>query len=151
MSSGVSGRSKICPGCKISKPFEEYHRNSSRRDGRCFHCKDCHLIRSRAYSKAKDRNANRARMLKVNYGITEEEYLHMFVRQGGVCACCGGEETKFSNRAGAIMNLSVDHCHKTGRVRALLCNECNTALGMLHEDPERVECLMKYVLNIKEG
>lgn len=99
----------------------------------------------------RDRNLNRVRMLKANYGITEDDYLHMFVRQGGVCAICGREETHFSRRGNKVMHLSVDHCHKTGKVRALLCNNCNTALGATGEDPERIEALLKYVRNFNEG
>jgi hypothetical protein len=73
------------------------------------------------------------------YGITLEQYKEMDRRQGG-CAVCG--------RSGHTKHpLHVDHCHTTGRIRALLCAPCNTALGMLGEDPERIQALADYILN----
>lgn len=60
--------------------------------------------------------------LKVAYGVTVVEYNRMFDAQEGLCACCNDPEyTK---------QLAVDHCHVTGRVRALLCHQCNNNLGI---------------------
>ena len=71
----------------------------------------------------------RARMLslKRNYSISIEEYNELFTKQGGVCAICGRESKK---------SLGVDHEHKTGKVRGLLCSNCNTAIGQLNDDPK---------------
>lgn len=65
----------------------------------------------------------RAYSLKRNYGIDEAEYQRMFDAQGGRCGICGGDKS-FGNG-----KLHVDHCHRTGRVRKLLCVKCNMALG----------------------
>ena len=43
-----------------------------------------------------------------------------------------------------VKNLQIDHCHETGKVRALLCKECNNALGLLHDDVERIRLLLSY-------
>lgn len=57
------------------------------------------------------------------YGLTQESYDHLHIRQGGVCAICQQETT-----------LVIDHDHSTGKVRGLLCNSCNLALGLLKEN-----------------
>jgi hypothetical protein len=68
----------------------------------------------------------------------------MFLTQGGVCAACGQPETTIDPRTKQVKNLQVDHCHETGKVRALLCKECNNALGLLHDDPDRIHLLLQY-------
>jgi hypothetical protein len=59
--------------------------------------------------------------LKAKFGITLEAYTQMLVAQGGVCAICGKEPGK--------RRLDVDHDHETGKIRGLLCNQCNQMLG----------------------
>lgn len=61
--------------------------------------------------------------------MTEAEWDAIYERQGGVCAICEKPETVI--RKGKLLPLSVDHDHATGRVRGLLCNRCNTAIGKL--------------------
>jgi hypothetical protein len=64
-------------------------------------------------------------------------------KQGGTCAVCKVEETiQIFN---ATISLSVDHNHLTGKVRGLLCRNCNLALGLLNEDPETIQALAKYI------
>lgn len=65
--------------------------------------------------------------LKKLYGISIEDYNQMFVNQNGVCAIC--ERQQVTGKS-----LSVDHDHNTGKVRGLLCNKCNTSLGMLDDN-----------------
>lgn len=61
------------------------------------------------------------------YGLTEDQLSEMFESQGGVCAICG-------KACDVLASLYVDHCHETGDVRGLLCQRCNTALGLLRDD-----------------
>jgi hypothetical protein len=77
------------------------------------------------------------------YGIAIEEYETMLVEQDGKCAICKHPETAIMN--GKPMSLAVDHCHTTDAVRGLLCTNCNRALGLLQEDPERAEGLLNYI------
>lgn len=79
--------------------------------------------------KYRDKNvdAERARHLMREYGITLEEYNSIEIQQGGVCDICKQPETQ--ERNGIKYRLAVDHCHKTGKVRGLLCFKCNSALG----------------------
>jgi hypothetical protein len=69
-------------------------------------------------------------------GITVEQYHEMAASQNGVCAICKG--------AGSKKRLSIDHCHKSGKVRALLCDNCNTSLGLLKEDVKRILAVAEY-------
>ncbi len=82
--------------------------------------------------------------LKRAYGITLEDYNLMLEKQNGKCAICKNEVTnKFSK--GKIHNLSVDHCHKTGKVRGLLCRKCNQGLGSFAENILSLENAIKYL------
>lgn len=71
--------------------------------------------------------------LATKYGLTEEDYNDMLISQGGVCAFCG-EPPKGGDGRDRI--LHVDHDHKTGKVRWLLCRGCNHLLGNAKESPE---------------
>lgn len=83
----------------------------------------------------------RGSKLHKKYKINSWNYAGMFQRQGGKCAICGG------NNGGK--SLCVDHDHATGKVRGLLCQRCNTALGHIKDNPETAvkmaEYLRKYV------
>lgn len=69
----------------------------------------------------------------------------MYKAQNDVCASCGNPEMGIDHRNGAHLDLAVDHNHATGQVRALLCGPCNMALGLLQDDPERIERLVRYI------
>jgi hypothetical protein len=81
--------------------------------------------------------------LKSNYGISLEEYERMLACQGGRCAICGSTDPC------GKPTFAVDHDHVTGEVRALLCNKCNPAIGMLGDDPERLEAAARYLRAFK--
>lgn len=98
----------------------------------------------RLKAKAKNRNMDRIRNLKV-YGLTIAMYDQMFARQNGLCAICGKPELTRGRS-----NLSVDHNHKTKKVRELLCQKCNHAIGLLGEDKALLQKAIDY-LNKHEG
>lgn len=81
-------------------------------------------------------NEGQEARLKTRFGLSLEDYVEMARLQCGVCAVCGGP--------GHLDHLDVDHDHKTGRVRALLCGNCNRALGMVAEDAARLRALAAY-------
>jgi hypothetical protein len=78
-------------------------------------------------------------MLKGTYGMTLEEYTDLLARQGLGCAICGAPE----NADGR--SLHVDHDHKTGRVRGILCADCNFGLGKFKDDPELLQAAIDYL------
>lgn len=73
------------------------------------------------------------------YGIGLTEYVGMRTNQNNECAACRREWESWENR------FSVDHDHRTGHVRGLLCQPCNLALGHVNDDPERLQALIEYL------
>jgi hypothetical protein len=69
--------------------------------------------------------------LKKSYGITIDEYDDIYDKQNGKCSICGKEEKAVIR--GIPLTLAVDHSHKTGKVRGLLCHKCNRAIGGLQD------------------
>lgn len=90
----------------------------------------------RAGILARQRKYRRTYLLR-RYGITVEEYERILARQGGVCAIC---KKKPKGRY-----LCVDHCHRTGRIRGLLCSRCNTAIGQFEDNPEYTDAATIYL------
>ena len=78
--------------------------------------------------------------LKKHYGITLADYERMFAEQGGVCAICKTFRVSKSHP-----RLGVDHDHKTGRVRGLLCWMCNRGMGLLGDSRERMLSAAEYL------
>ncbi len=73
----------------------------------------------------------------------------MFSRQNGGCAICGQPETV--RRKGNLIRLAVDHDHRTGKIRELVCGKCNKALGFLDEDENRCRSMIAYIRKHKES
>jgi hypothetical protein len=80
---------------------------------------------------------------KAKYGITPEVYDKMLVSQKHLCAICLEHQSKFK------LSFAVDHCHETGKVRALLCTNCNTALGLIKENHQTMQRVISYVMRHK--
>ena len=76
--------------------------------------------------------------LKKKYGITVEDYDLLLKKQNGVCAICSREPGK--------RPLHVDHSHSTGKVRGLLCHQCNWYLGTIDADPAILDKITYYLL-----
>ena len=76
-------------------------------------------------------------------GITKEKYLQMVTEQQGVCKICGGPPTYGRHY------LSVDHSHTSGKIRGLLCQNCNLGLGHFKEDPEIFVKAIDYLIEME--
>ena len=91
----------------------------------------------------------RERRIQQDYGMSLIEYEKLFTEQDGVCAICSEKET--ARQGGKLKELSIDHNHKTGKNRGLLCGRCNAAIGFLKESKELLEkakiYLLKYDIN----
>jgi hypothetical protein len=81
---------------------------------------------------------NREWRLRNDYGLTAEEYDILLESQNGLCKICRGMQADGRR-------LAVDHDHKTGRVRGLLCDWCNRALGLFRDDPQLCEAAKEYL------
>lgn len=79
--------------------------------------------------------------LMKKFGMTKEKYEEILESQGGVCAICGSPDTK------TLMTnyLFVDHCHTTGKVRGLLCNNCNFSIGGFNDDISLLKAAIEYL------
>lgn len=96
----------------------------------------------RARNPEKQRLSKRRARLRKEFGLSLEQFDAMLAAQGGVCAICKQPETR--QRSG-IKTLSIDHCHATGRVRGLLCNRCNRAIGLLQDTAEICDAAAEYL------
>ncbi len=117
---------KLCVRCK-ERPMV-YPKSNNR------WCKVCsEELRRARYDPARMRDKN----LQKNYrGFSSQDYEALFLEQGCACAVCGRQQRR---------HLHVDHDHATGAVRGLLCSDCNTALGHLHDSPEIIRKLLQYI------
>lgn len=95
-----------------------------------------------AYKRsAQSRERSRAWRLSSAFGLTIEDYEAILAHQGGVCAICGRKQADLSTSR----RLHVDHSHKSGLVRGLVCWFCNTAIGKFRDDPDLLEKASKYL------
>jgi len=77
-------------------------------------------------------------------GLTNEQFILMNEKQNKKCAICKNEETRIG-RGGEIARLAIDHCHKSGKIRALLCHYCNIALGSFKDNIELLQSAIRYL------
>lgn len=95
--------------------------------------------RIKGYRKnPKNKEYQRDYFLKYNHGISNQEYTNLLKNQSGLCAIC-----KSKNKNGKL--LVVDHDHKSGKIRELLCSNCNTSLGLLKESIPVLKNMVKYI------
>lgn len=85
----------------------------------------------------------KARALRDSFNLSLDEYNRMLEAQNGVCAICGNPETH--KRHGKPKALAVDHDHKSGAIRGLLCSDCNTGIGKLKEDIKILQAAIRYL------
>ena len=137
---------KICRLCLVEKSLSEFYMNKRTRDGFFHECKSC--IRQR----------RRESHLKRAYGMTQQEHDRLLLSQHGQCAICGGKgkivmaETRWRKALRVnSQGLYIDHDHKTGQVRGLLCPHCNTALGHFQDNPDLLMAAFAYLLMRKSA
>lgn len=165
---------KRCSKCRIEKPLTDYWKNKRQKDGLQNQCVVCLRPQLRAAKKTEKyleymkeyRESDHGRQLsreaqrryretergflvrreselRQRYGIASFEALEaMLQQQGGVCPVC---QCRLISRGLGPSSLRVDHDHKTGKVRGLLCHHCNVAAGHLQDDPQLATNLAKYL------
>lgn len=87
-----------------------------------------------------DREVKRDWRLRRQFGIGAIEFDALLEKQGGHCAICPAEVGAKGGR-----RLAVDHCHQTGKVRGILCSECNLGLGKFRDDLSLIERAAQYL------
>lgn len=146
---------KICTKCK---KIGDFSKDKTKKDGLHSICKKCQKITTQNYLKnntdvhekrkqisklwrtnnyEKSQQSVTNATLKSKYGITLNEYNELLKNQNFCCAVCFDVPTK--------QRLHVDHCHKTMKVRGLLCQACNVSIGKMKDDPSLLRALANYV------
>jgi len=144
-------KEKPCKDCRSIFPIEEFVlTNYVRKDGSRTPnaiCKKCKTERQRKYQQSnKDLTRIRNRQATLSkYGISVQQYEELKLSQNNLCAICLQRES-FEIR-GTVCELAVDHDHKTGKVRSLLCQQCNTGLGKFRDDVRLLEAAITYLVS----
>lgn len=134
----------ICSGCGEEKPLYakglcstcyQHKWREENQEHKCEYQKENREKRQRNVWKSR---------LKCSYGITTAEYHRIFEIQGGACAICGKTPERDNRK------LAVDHDHGTGKVRGLLCRNCNIGLGYFMDNPTLTAKATKYLSMWKE-
>ena len=127
---------KVCTKCRTPKSVDEFWSHSQRAGRLQARCIDClssahkeQRERRRQRDPLSDTRRYRRSVLRKQYGISLEEYDELLSLQGGKCLLC--RELPDDG-----YSLAVDHDHATGKIRGLLHNRCNIAIGMLRDSPE---------------
>lgn len=143
--------SKQCRKCNQHKEKTEFYSSKKNSDGLHSWCKSCshnntkrHRLENpgSAYKASKKwikRNPEQVEdnRLRYHYGIGLGEYKEILQKQTGTCAICKKTHHK----------MCVDHCHITNKVRGILCDPCNKALGLFRDDPSLCEETTRYLKN----
>jgi hypothetical protein len=141
---------KSCSQCKTEKPLSEFSPHKQLKSGVQSACKVCLAAsKKREYHKHtqryKDNGARyrknnprktKSAVLEWNYGITIDQRDEMMLRQGAKCAICNVAQVNLGR------SLNIDHSHRTGRIRGLLCSECNHGLGKFRD---RIDLLYRAI------
>ncbi len=129
-----------CNKCGIEQDLETCFYKTGRKSdknktNRHYTCKTC----TKKRLSQTPRNYREAH-LRRQYGITQADYDRMLSSQSDKCACCGTDKP-----GGKHKIFCVDHDHVTGKVRELLCKDCNIVLGIIQDSPEHLMRLMQYI------
>jgi hypothetical protein len=135
-----------CYGCEL--PLSEEHFTPgiwARGRGRCRPCQKAYGAAFYAANREKYLERMKVNNLLRLYGLTPEAYEELAEAQDHRCAICGAESGWRHRQSGKLKKLAVDHCRKTGRIRGLLCDRCNTAIGKLDHDPDLLQKAIEYL------
>ena len=121
---------KICRKCQETKEKNDFPQNLSYKDGKATICKKCsakgaYLFRTNNYEK----------YMATKYKTTPEEIVRLHSTYK-VCMICHKTDRR---------KLGIDHCHETGKIRGLLCDNCNKGIGNLQDDIEILNNAIKYL------
>ncbi len=115
---------KRCPLCETVKPAAQFYLSNTNKDGLHGWCKEC--------SDRRTVENERKRL----FGVTPEVFEAMSTGQEGKCGICKTVPSE---------TFHVDHCHQTGRVRALLCRRCNLLIGSVDDSPQLLQTAIAYL------
>lgn len=150
---------RVCKKCLVEKPIAAFDKHTN---GYRYECKECIVIKTTKWNQdnldrrheiqKKYREANphvarrgtrKHRYLKT-YGITPEEFEAKVAEQNFECGICD-KKLRLSTGGGGKDVAVMDHCHKTGKLRNVLCSPCNTSLGGFKDDPVLLQKALEYL------
>ena len=122
-----------CTCCGVELPVSNFYMDKGKPQTQC---KCCIKVKRKAYY---DQNKTHVRTLvsASKYGVTYEEVIA--IREKGRCDICGSDGSEYK------LGLHIDHCHKTGEIRGLLCHGCNIGLGSFKENLTTMKKAMEYL------
>lgn len=142
---------KRCTVCKVEKSLEDFYANRRSADGKNYRCKVCDTASRKTSRRSGGKDCGtfqgqRERRYKRLFGITIADYDRMLEEQAGRCSVCRTTSPNGVGESGKhLYYFAVDHCHSTGKVRGLLCNRCNRALGMFQDDSALLQRAIDYL------
>lgn len=147
----TDGITKQCRRCLETKPVADFWINRSNHDGLQTFCKVCgkrdnYTYRTTEHGMIRVISGRHKHALK-KFRLTQAGYDALLLAQDGLCAICRMPET-MTNRAATTIGprrLAVDHCHKTGKIRGLLCCGCNQAIGRFKDNPATLRAAIAYI------
>lgn len=126
-----------CPKCNEAKELSEFNKDKHTAFGIAIYCRKCNKEKANnRYKNYKDEHRNT--QLKSDYNITLNEYVELLNKQNGKCAICDTSENNGKN-------MYIDHDHTTGKIRGLLCHQCNFGLGHFKDNVELLKKAIKYL------
>lgn len=150
---------KNCSKCKNPKSKEDFGLSKTSKDGLRSRCKSCDSFYSQEYKIRKrlglkslkdsrekihgdlvynSKEYRASTSLKKYYGITLQQYDELYKEQSGLCKICGKSQ--------GYRRFDVDHCHKTGKIRGLLCNHCNQGIGHFFDSKDLLIKAANYLI-----
>ena len=129
---------KTCKRCKKTKPVDAFYLVKKGGTRRSVYCKDCSRASVKKWQREnpdKVKDQCKKADLKRLYGLTVDQRDKLLFKQGGICPICKS----------AVSKPNVDHCHKTGKIRGILCNKCNLLLGLLGDSPKMAHAAVDYI------
>lgn len=129
---------KRCNACNVIKPSQEFWIDRTEQDGLSTKCSDCKNVMCRQWYWKKGRAARLPKARAARYGKTNEEIQEMLKNQDYACQICRKPISE-------SRSYYIDHDHVSGKVRALLCPQCNTRLGMFKESVKLLNSAIEYI------
>lgn len=136
---------KICTKCKKHLPITQFAKRGDDKKKYRSHCRTCVNIANlkRYYTKDSTKEVHKTASYKhriKSYGLTIEEYENKLSTQNNCCAICKS----------SLVKPNIDHCHETGIVRDILCQNCNTSLGHAKDDVNILAAMIEYIKRWRE-
>ena len=125
---------KTCTKCNVSKDFSLFYKQHDAKHGLTPNCKEC-VNKIRKQWRLDNPDKVKENRVQHAYGISYTDVKTMHKEQHGRCLICEDKPK----------NLVIDHCHSTGKVRGLLCSECNLMLGKARDRTKTLENAIKYL------